>query len=259
MRHRPRTHWLLCLTLSLFQLTGCAKRVPFNSRLEGRFFPLDNGMSWRYRVTYSNGASETITDRILKSDQIGSLRSSALMLSDYSGVDGSRAVRPDVPKPYPTVTTQVEIRYIVERGFLTRVTNLGGTFGVQVVEDSFLPRYLGPDRIWSSSTHFDILKMYENHRSFFENDEVVSPAGSFSQCIRVETETSYDGPPGTGSHADIRDKRYFIDWYAPDVGLVKTLVLVGGQNGREIARVELLRFAKIGATAALAVPTAGQE
>src|SRR5689334_1998964 len=211
MRHRPRTHWLLCLTLSLFQLTGCGKRVPFNSTLEGRFFPLDNGMSWSYRVTYSNGASETITDRILKSDQIGSLRSSALMLSDYSGVDGSRAVRPDVPKPYPTVTTQVEIRYIVERGFLTRVTNLGGTFGVQVVEDSFLPRYLGPDRIWSSSTHFDsssthfdsssthfdsssthfdILKITENHRSFFENDEVVSPAGSFSQCIRVETETS---------------------------------------------------------------------
>jgi hypothetical protein len=223
-------------------------------------------MSWSYRVTYSNGASETITDRILKSDQIGSLRSSALMLSDYSGVDGSRAVRPDVPKPYPTVTTQVEIRYIVERGFLTRVTNLGGTFGVQVVEDSFLPRYLGPDRIWSSSTHFDsssthfdILKITENHRSFFENDEVVSPAGSFSQCIRVETETSYDGPPGTGSNADIRGKRYFIDWYAPDIGLVKTLVLVGGQNGREIARIELLRFAKFGVTAAFNTPTASQH
>jgi hypothetical protein len=123
------------------------------------------------------------------------------------------------------------------------------------VEDSLLPRSLSPDRIWSSSTHFDILKMYENHRSFFENDEVVSPAGSFSQCIRVETETSYDGPLGTGSHADIRDKRYFIDWYAPDVGLVKTLVLVGGQNGREIARVELLRLAKIKASGAPAIPS----
>jgi hypothetical protein len=103
--------------------------VPFDSMLEGRFFPLDNGMSWSYRVTYSNGASETITDRIVKSDQVGGLRSGALMLSDYSGLDGSRAIRADVPKPYPTTTTQVKIRYIVERGFLTRVTNLGGGSG----------------------------------------------------------------------------------------------------------------------------------
>jgi hypothetical protein len=127
------------------------------------------------------------------------------------------------------------------------------------VEDSFLPRYLSPDLIWSSSMHFDLLKITENYRSFLEDDEVVSPAGSFSQCIRVETETSYDGPPGTGSNGDIRGKRYFIDWYAPDVGLIKTLVLIGGQNGREIARIELLRFAKIGASAAPAIPTAGQE
>lgn len=141
------------------------------------------------------------------------------------------------------------------------------------MEDNFLPRYLRPDRIWSSGTHsvlanrcarcgaenpFDILKITENHRSFLENDEVIIPAGRFSGCIRVETEISYEDPPGTGSKADILGKRYFIDWYAPDVGLVKTLVLVGGQNGREIARIELLRFAKFGVTVALRTPTTGQ-
>ena len=69
------------------------------------------------------------------------------------------------------------------------------------------------------------------------------PAGRFAGCIRIETEASYHDLAGIG------DKRYFTDWYAPDVGLVKTLVLTGGQHGHEITRIELLRFAKSATTA----------
>jgi hypothetical protein len=34
----------------------------------------------------------------------------------------------------------------------------------------------------------------------------------------------------------------YLDWYAPNVGLVKTLVLESGFFGSETARVELLSF-----------------
>jgi hypothetical protein len=56
---------------------------------------------------------------------------------------------------------------------------------------------------------------------------------------------SYESPSSTVGEDKIPAKRYFTDWYAPDVGLVKTLVLSGGQDGRELARIELLRFAKL--------------
>ena len=107
-----------------------------------------------------------------------------------------------------------------------------------------LPQYLWPDREWSNTLYpfenspENFLKITETHRSFLEADEVVVPAGRFTDCIRIETEALYESPMGVGQ------KRYFLDWYAPDVGLVKTLVLSGGPYGREITRIELLRFAK---------------
>ena len=34
----------------------------------------------------------------------------------------------------------------------------------------------------------------------------------------------------------------YFDWYAPNVGLVKTVALEGGPTGPEMDRVELVRF-----------------
>jgi hypothetical protein len=144
--------------------------------------------------------------------------------------------------------TEVETRYMVEAGYITRIASLGGPTRLRLEERGFLPQYLWPDRGWSNTlspfAHSPdvILKITQNHRSFLEADEVLVPAGRFAGCIRIETEASYQSPAGIG------DKRYFTDWYAPDVGLVKTLVLSGG-HGHEIARIELVHFAK-SATAA---------
>ncbi|MEI4908199.1 hypothetical protein Q8G40_29380, partial [Klebsiella pneumoniae] len=34
----------------------------------------------------------------------------------------------------------------------------------------------------------------------------------------------------------------YMDWYAPNVGLIKTVSLEGGPTGPEMDRVELVRF-----------------
>jgi hypothetical protein len=34
----------------------------------------------------------------------------------------------------------------------------------------------------------------------------------------------------------------YLDWYAPNVGLIRTVTLEGGPTGPEMDRVELLRF-----------------
>jgi hypothetical protein len=242
--------WLVGLALACVPLAGCHKSESFNPALAAHFFPLRRGLIWTYRVTYPNGAHETISDRVLAADETGTLRGSTLVVSDYSG-HGTRAVRADLPQAYPPEMTEVETRYVVEGGYITRIASLGGRTRIELEERRFLPQYLWPDRTWSNSLSpfeqlpADILKISQIHRSFLEADEVVVPAGHYSECIRIETEASYKSPAGIG------DKRYFIDWYAHDVGLVKTLVLSGGRDRREIARIELLHFVKSQATAPL--------
>jgi hypothetical protein len=240
---RQSTSWLLALFIALMQLAGCQRRPPFNPSLAGRFFPLRSGLSWRYQITYRDGVHATITDRVLKGDQTGTLRSGATIVSDYSD-QGSWAVRAELSRAYPTSMTELETRYVVNGGYITRIAILGGPNHIALEEHGFLPQYLWPNRIWSNTLspfdHFagNILKISQNHRAFLEDRELVVPAGRFSNCIRIETEASYHGSENAGH------KRYFTDWYAPDVGLVKTIVSSGGQDGHEIMQIELVQFAK---------------
>jgi hypothetical protein len=199
-------------------------------------------------VVYANGARETIRDRVVKADQTKTSHNAVLVVSEYSGLDGSRAVRADLPQTNPSEMTEVETGYVVEDGYISRIASLGGRSRIRLEERGFLPQYLRPNRVWSNTlsplANFPTLTITQNHRSVLEGHDVVVPAGHFAECIRIETEASYQSPVGVG------DKRYFTDWYAPDVGLVKTLVLSGG---REIARIDLLRFVKSQATAPLLV------
>lgn len=240
---------LIGLVLASSPLAGCHKSVSFNPALATHFFPLRSGLTWTYLVIYPNGAHETISERVVKPEQTSRLREATLVVSDYSG-HGVRAVRADLPQAYPADMTEVQTRYVVEGGYITRVASLGGPTRIRFEERGFLPQYLWPDRVWSNTlspfAHLpDDILITQNHRSFLEADEVLVPAGRFAGCIRIETEASYQSPAGNG------DKRYFTDWYAPDVGLVKTRVLSGGQHGREIARIELLRFTKSATNARL--------
>jgi hypothetical protein len=123
--------------------------VPFNPALAGRFFPLRSGLTWNYRVTFANGATETITDRVLESDQPVTLGGATLVVSDYSGFEGGRTIRADLPKLYPAQQAEIEMRYVLEKGYITRITNLGGSLRIQLVEGRFLPRYMRPDSQWS--------------------------------------------------------------------------------------------------------------
>jgi hypothetical protein len=234
---------LLALVFTAVALAACQKQAHFNPALAGRFFPLQVGSTWTYEVVYPNGARETISDRVVR-DPGGTSLEGTLVVSDYSGLDGSRSVRAELPQSYPAERTEVETRYIVMNGYITRIENLGGASGIRFEERDFLPRYLWPDRNWSTSlVPFEpipgtILTLTQTHRTFLERHKVAVPAGHFSGCIRIETEVSYH-VAGQADH-----KRYFTDWYAADVGLIKTVVRTDRQNGREMARIQLMRVAK---------------
>jgi hypothetical protein len=234
---------LVALAFTVVALAACQRQGHFDPELAARFLPLQVGSSWVYEVVYPNGARETITDRVLK-DPRGTSLGGGLVVSAYSGLDGSRSVRAELARLYPAERTEFETRYIVKNGYITRIEDLGGASGIRFEERAFLPQYLWPGRKWSTSlVPFEpspgpILTLTQNHRSFLERHRVAVPAGHFSGCIRIETEVSYHRPD------EAVHKRLFTDWYAADVGLIKTVVQADGPNGREMARIQLVRFAK---------------
>jgi hypothetical protein len=110
------------------------------------------------------------------------------------------------------------------------------------IEQNLLPIELAPNGSWSDLTHpygnLARASTYtQRHKSFAESREIEVPAGRFSGCIRVETETSFEGGPYRKPLT-----LDYTDWYAPGVGLIKTTASEGGVNGKMIERVELLTF-----------------
>jgi hypothetical protein len=77
----------------------------------------------------------------------------------------------------------------------------------------------------------------QSHKSFTEKQEIVVPAGRYAGCLRVETEALYQG----GTYKEPLSLLY-LDWYAPHVGLIRTLAMEGGMQGKVVERVELLKF-----------------
>ncbi len=127
---------------------------------------------------------------------------------------------------------------MTEGGYINRVSVDGPTW-IRFEETRFLPQLLKPGLIWSNSFFpFGHLRealafhVVQHHRTFLESGD---------GCIRIETEAEYQrNIPQSAPSLRLR----YIDWYAANVGLVRTVVLKGGFFNSEVARVELLSFAK---------------
>jgi hypothetical protein len=225
--------WLLvtALLLTTGQVIGCQKRTSFDPKSAGTFFPLRPSLSWTYRVIDRKQATaSTFTDRVVEDRRIGTL-SAGEIESEYSG---------------PTGMFSTTILYVPEGGYLTRQSGNVESGRFLLAERAFLPQVLKPGLTWSNSVvpfadQPDAFHVTQLHRTFFERREVVVPAGRFFGCIRIETEALYQGD---SSHEDPPLRLKYLDWYAPQVGLVKTLVMKSGFFGSELARIELLNFGR---------------
>jgi hypothetical protein len=217
------------LTLAAMLLMGCQHKASFNPALAGTFFPLRPGSTWTYRIIdQDRHTTEIQTDHAI----------------DQSSAGQSDAGGGVVSEDESSGENNLTILYKVENGYVTRIFDFGDSSGIQFRERRFLPRQLKPDITWSNSSfpfgRFpEGFHLSQTHRTALEADFVVVPAGSFSNCIRIETQVSYHG----NLSERLRPRRLkYLDWYAPNVGLIKTVVLESGYFGDEVARVELLSF-----------------
>jgi len=226
---RGKMSFLPVLGFAAIQLSGC-QRKSFDPALAGVFFPLRPGLSWTYRVVdKGRGTAAVFTDRVLAGRRADSGESADEVESEYSG---------------PTGTFNSTLIYFPEGGYLTRQSRINKTSQVALAERAFLPQLLKPDLTWSNSLVLfeqqpDIFHVVQTHRTFLDTRIVEVPAGHFSGCIRIETSALYQSN-SSESNPPLRLK--YLDWYAPHIGLVKTLVEQSGLFGRELARVELLNF-----------------
>jgi hypothetical protein len=235
--------FVFVLALTAAALTGCHGRASFDPALAGAFFPLHPDSSWTYRIIdKSQGATDIVTDRVAGKAHIDivTIRGVGRAHLNARRVFGE-AVSED-SSLYGA--SKSPVLYVSEGGYINRISGLDGPTWIVFEERSFLPQRLKPGLTWSN-TLFPFGNLpgafhaVQRHRSFFEAGDVVVPAGHFSGCIRIETEAVYRD---SSSKEDGARRLRYLDWYAPNVGLVKTLVLQSGFFGSEIARVELLSF-----------------
>jgi hypothetical protein len=136
------------------------------------------------------------------------------------------------------------LMFFSQNGYIVRVSALVhsrgqitvGPFGA-VNDDKFLPVRLLDQQSWDDELwpfgHWEIpLKMQINAHTHGETADIVVPAGRFHQCIRIESEVAYSGGAHKGQNLRLR----FIDWYAPRVGLVQSVVHSGNSDGTVISR-----------------------
>jgi hypothetical protein len=218
------------LTLAAMLLLGCQHKASFDPGLAGSFFPLRSGSTWTYRIIdRDRHTTEILTDHAIGRSSAGPSEAGGGIVSEYEDPGGEN---------------NLTIVYKVENGYVTRIFDFGSSSGVQFRERGFLPSLLKPGLTWSNwafpfGPFREGFHLAQTHHTALESDLVVVPAGSFSNCIRIETRVSYEG----NLSERIRPRRLnYLDWYAPGVGLIKTVVLESGYFGDEVARVELLSY-----------------
>lgn len=202
------------------------------------FFPLKPHMLWVYHVqSKSQQASYTMTDTVVGPQFVPALKLTGAVVQEFYNLDRA-GLRPIV--------------YYEKDGYLTRLSGLdyvrheikAPVWG-RSEEMNFLPERLEPEQIWSNKLFpygkmrgaFDIA---QSHKSFLEKHTIEVPAGRYDGCIRIETLATYEG--GTDTRQKQGLKLAYVDWYAPNVGLIRTLAYEGGPDGPEMERVELVRF-----------------
>jgi hypothetical protein len=232
-----RIQRLALFILSLIVLaSGCyrSKEQPFRQP-QADFFPLAAHSTWTYSVDDKSQARPfTIMDTVVGRRYIPALNLTGTLVEEYCNLE-----RADQNAP---------LIFFSQNGYIVRVSALvhsrdqitAGPFGV-VNEAKFLPAHLLDQQSWDDELwplgHLAVqpikpFKMEINAHTHGETEDIVVPAGRFHQCIRIESIVSYSGGPYEGRHLHLT----FIDWYAPSVGLVQSVVHSGNSGGSVISR-----------------------
>jgi hypothetical protein len=226
---------VLAVALAIAPLEGCKSGGIGTGT---NYFPLTPNSTWTYQIfSKSQGTTYQITDRVIGVKYVPALKLTGSVVDEsYSIVRGG--TRPLV--------------YYAKNGYIARLSALdydqktitAPSWG-RSEESQFLPLQLTADLSWTNVIfpygHLaGAFNINQSHHTFAETKQIDTPAGHFKNCIRIETQAKYEGGMYTRKRQNLQ--LTYLDWYAPDVGLIRTVTLEGGPAGPEMDRVELVRF-----------------
>lgn len=229
---------------------GCTRR---GGEAQNDFFPLHAEDTWVYEVAQPLRNIHTrMTVRVRDERFIRALgRRCRLVEESYAALAGDKAIGPlagatDQPEVYP-------IAYCRKDGFLYRAMSLEyrgsevREIGLGSSEERFLPDGLTSSLTWDSlTTAYDLgggngYGVRQSHRAALELDVIEVPAGRFNGCVRVDTVALHSGRRQSQYDAD-PIVLYYSDWYAPKVGLVRTIQSDRPEGLPRLAQIDLLAY-----------------
>lgn len=204
-------------------------------------FPLTVRSHWTYRVQdFAKHWTYQDTVRVHGPRVMEALGREGILVEErYSSASG----------PYFVEELEPMI-YYKDAGFLHRIhlTQQGGKLvpASGSADSRFLPELVEVGSSWESSTvAFRVTSelgftVVHRHVVARERGAVRVPAGSFSNCIRIDTYSTHG--PGSGAKPGEEIAFFYSDWYAPGVGLVRTQQWDDGEHEHERTRIELVGY-----------------
>jgi hypothetical protein len=214
-----------------------AAKIPVES-----LFPLTDQSQWTYRVQ----------DFVKKLTYLSKVRVHGPQFVDALKRDGigveERYSSFGPNGPY-VLEEQEPILYFHESGYLNRMLltyQAGKVVAASGSGDTqFLPEVLTNGATWDSNTQaFRVgdlgFEVSFRHTVAVDRETVTVPAGTFKDCVRVDTSSTEGANSGYGPGEEL--VFYYADWYAAGVGLVLTRQWDDAGHERERARIELMEY-----------------
>ncbi|MGH7818835.1 MAG: hypothetical protein ACREQ9_03605 [Candidatus Binatia bacterium] len=242
-----RISWLTSLRVALavgaaISSPGCGREL-VRPGAGDDLLPLIPGNYWIYDVRNPAGASSKLEARV--SGEIESAGMRIAVVEESGGVPGEETFE----------SNRDPIAYYTRGGFIFRSPWIphpdragtppgdGGAEPVLPVNPIGTPEWRGQYQLFDLGSR-PMYRFRSESRLASIHDAVTVPAGRFDRCMRVETTLAATVSSAGGSKEIIH---HFVDWYAPGVGLVRTVsfVDVGGAK-REVLDARLVSFGRGG-------------
>jgi hypothetical protein len=225
-------------------LGGCGgreTRPEAPAAVSTELFPLRPGTFWVYRVQDFDGQVTLQRVLVRGAFYLKSLEARGTVVDESGGVSGELSL--DV-EWHPVV-------YYRRGDFLYKFSGLNydgaelREYRLGAGEEKVLPS--DPFRYPAWENDFEVFRMDHDAgygvRTYSIADRESAPvktgAGSFRDCVRVETRSVTTRRPIAGVAQKILYR--YVDWYAPGIGLVKSIVEVD-EAPRPVRNVELVSF-----------------
>jgi hypothetical protein len=226
-----------CASVSRTQPGVAASPIPVEA-----YFPLTEKSQWSYRVQdFVKKLTYQTKVRVYGTRYVDAVQREGISVEERYSSFGTEG-------PY-VLEEQEPMLYFRENGYLNRLLltyQAGKVVAVSGSSDrQYLPEWLTHGASWASNTEaFSVgdlgFKVSFRHTVAAERETVKVPAGSFSDCIRVDS-SSTEGP-GSGYAPGEELIFYYSDWYASGVGLVLTRQWDDPEREQERTRIELLSY-----------------